>query len=72
MTVMESRDYEREVAEGLAWMISSPTSLAEDCSASWGGRAEGVAMGAGGEERIWYTPSSELVAQCSRGNGTFW
>ena len=63
MIAMESRDYERElVVEGRAWMISSLTSLVEDCLASWGGKeAEGVVMGAGGEERIWCTPSSELA-----------
>ena len=66
MIAMESRAYEREVVEALAWMISSLTSLGEDCSASWGGRAEGDATGAGGEERIWCIPSSELA------QGSWW
>lgn len=53
MIVMENRAYEREEAVGLAWTISSLTFLAEDCLASWGGRAED-AMEAGEEEKIWY------------------
>ena len=69
MTAMASRDYGRGlVVAGRAWMISSPTSSGEDCLASWGGKgAEGGVTGAGGEERIWCTPSSEL-AKGSRWN----
>lgn len=54
MIAMENRGYGKEVAEGLGWTISSPIFLAEDCSGSWGDRAED-AMEAGGEGMTWYT-----------------
>lgn len=54
MIAMESRDYEREAEEDLAWMISSPTFLVEDCLGLWVDRAEGETQ-ARGEEMIWFT-----------------
>lgn len=54
MIAMENRGYEREVVEALAWMISSPTFLVEDCLGSWADRAED-AMGAEGEAMTWCT-----------------
>lgn len=53
MIDMENRGYGREEAEGLAWMISSPIYLAEDCLGSWEGRAED-GMEARGEVKTWY------------------
>lgn len=54
MIAMESRDYEREEEEDLAWMISSLTFLVEGCLGLWADRAEGVTE-ARGEEMIWFT-----------------
>lgn len=56
---MENRGCGREEAEGLAWTISSPTFLAEDCLGSWGDKVEDE-MEARGEEMTWCTLSSKL------------
>lgn len=56
---MENRGCGREEVEGLAWTISSPTFLAEDCLGSWGDKVEDE-MEARGEEMTWCTLSSKL------------
>lgn len=54
MIVMENKGYGREEAAGLAWMTSSLTFSAVDCSGSWEGKVED-ATEAGGEEMTWCT-----------------
>lgn len=54
MIAMESKGYEREEAEGLAWMIFFRTFSVVDFLVLWVDKAE-VVMEAREEEMIWYT-----------------